>query len=170
MQSLKSEWEFITSGKTLYVILLVPLLVAAVIGYVFSNNLINDAPVAVIDQDHSLLGWTAREPSTASGRVMLVVLPSFLLAGFQVPTLMLPKVLQGLGNLLPITHHFMFIRGLGMRGGELSFFIKEIGSYVIMTAVMMLGMLSMSCREFRLAERAESEVGVPSNTKLANSK
>lgn len=108
-----------------------------------------------------ILGWTASEPAKASGRVMLVVILSFLLAGFQVPTLMLPQVLQWLGNLLPITHHFKFIRGMGMRGGELSFFTSEIGSYLIMTAVMVFLVSLMSWREFRLANQERSKEEQP---------
>jgi len=108
-----------------------------------------------------LLGWTASEPAKATSRVMLIVLPSFLLAGFQVPTLMLPKILQWFGNLLPITHHFKFIRGLGMRGGELSYFMTEVGSYLMMTAGLVLGIMFMSWREFRLSHRMTSNEEEP---------
>lgn len=119
-----------------------------------------------------LLGWTASEPAKASSRTMLVVILSFLLAGFQVPTLMLPKVLQWLGNLLPITHHFKFIRGMGMRGGDLQYFMAEIGSYFIMTAVLVLIVSLLSWKELRASKKedANQEHQVPMNlTSSANS-
>lgn len=53
MKSLKSEWKYMVNGKFIIIIFLAPLIVSLVMGYVFSNNQINESNVAVIDEDNS---------------------------------------------------------------------------------------------------------------------
>ena len=53
MGALVDEWKYITRGKFIVQILIVPLLAAALFGYIFKNSSVNEAPLAVIDLDHS---------------------------------------------------------------------------------------------------------------------
>jgi len=53
MKSIRDEWLHITSGKFIVLMLFVPILVAALFGYIFQNGVMQDAPLAVVDLDHS---------------------------------------------------------------------------------------------------------------------
>ncbi|TVY12059.1 ABC transporter permease [Paenibacillus cremeus] len=53
MKSLLDEWKFALASKYVPAILIAPLLIAALFGYMFQNGQINEAPVAVVDEDNS---------------------------------------------------------------------------------------------------------------------
>lgn len=53
MKAFIEEWKLLISGKMVFVMLLVPIVVAVAFGFVFKNNQLNDASVAVVDLDHS---------------------------------------------------------------------------------------------------------------------
>ncbi|CAG7657841.1 ABC transporter permease [Paenibacillus allorhizosphaerae] len=53
MKSHLDEWKFALSSKFIPAILIAPLIVAALFGYMFQNSQINEAPVAVVDEDNS---------------------------------------------------------------------------------------------------------------------
>ncbi|MFD1956450.1 ABC transporter permease [Paenibacillus thailandensis] len=53
MKAFIEEWKLLISGKSVIVFIVVPILMATVFGYVFKNNQINEAPLAVVDLDHS---------------------------------------------------------------------------------------------------------------------
>lgn len=79
-----------------------------------------------------LIGWTAANPLSSAGRIVLIMLPSFLLSGAQVPYSLLPAPLQWINQILPLSLHFKFLRGLGYKGGDLSYFIPELGHYILL--------------------------------------
>ncbi|MDD2620482.1 MAG: ABC transporter permease [Syntrophomonadaceae bacterium] len=54
MKVIRDEWKHITSGNFIKLMLIVPLLVAALFSYIFQNGIMQDAPLAVIDLDHSI--------------------------------------------------------------------------------------------------------------------
>ncbi|MBU7319661.1 ABC transporter permease [Paenibacillus oleatilyticus] len=54
MKSLLDETKYALSGKFVLAILIAPLIVAALFGYMFKNGQINEAPMAVVDEDNSL--------------------------------------------------------------------------------------------------------------------
>lgn len=104
-----------------------------------------------------LIGWNAPTEAKASGRVLLIVMPSFLLGGTQLPVLMLPEPLQMVSNALPIAWHFKFIRGMGFRGGELEYFIPEIGGFLLMTGAFLLAIFLLWFKERRKMKMAGEE-------------
>jgi len=53
MNAIRDEWKHITSGKFILLMLIVPIIVAAAFGYIFQNGIMQDAPLAVVDLDHS---------------------------------------------------------------------------------------------------------------------
>ena len=79
-----------------------------------------------------VIGWTAPNPQKASGRIIFLILPSFLLSGAQLPIALLPGPLQTVSKLLPLTWHFKFMRGMGYKGGELRYFIPELGVFLVL--------------------------------------
>jgi ABC-2 type transport system permease protein len=96
-----------------------------------------------------LVGWTASDPTKVTLRTYPIVYPSFMLSGFQVAAIMLPQSAQMIGNLLPLKWLFKFIRGIGFRGGSLSYYSSEIGVLVLMLGVLSLGVGWMIMRENR---------------------
>ncbi|KFN08924.1 ABC transporter permease [Paenibacillus macerans] len=53
MKAFIEEWKLLMSGKSVIVFIVMPLIMAAVFGYAFKNSQINEAPLAVVDLDHS---------------------------------------------------------------------------------------------------------------------
>lgn len=76
-----------------------------------------------------ILGWTAPTPEKAGSRSMVAIILSFLLGGVQLPTLMLPDVLQKVSDIVPLAWHFKFIRGMGFRGADISYFTQELRQF-----------------------------------------
>ncbi|MDP4095852.1 ABC transporter permease [Paenibacillus sp. P96] len=119
-----------------------------------------------------VIGWTAPNPDKASGRIMLLMMPSFLLSGAQLPVAMLPGPLQVVGHILPLTWHFKFLRGMGFRGGELRYFIPELGGILILMSVfaaIIFILMVIEKRKLSKMEAKEAEVPVPQQQTLAHS-
>lgn len=66
MRSQLDEWRFALRSKFVPAILIAPLLVAALFGYMFQNSQINEAPVAVVDEDNSIYSRQFAEKVNAS--------------------------------------------------------------------------------------------------------
>jgi len=94
-----------------------------------------------------LLGWNAPNGSKAMARGFAVVITSFMLSGIQAPVALFPQPIQMLSSILPLTWHFKFIRGIGLRGGDLSYFGSEIGVFLLMLATVTLLLLLNMFRE-----------------------
>lgn len=82
------------------------------------------------------IGWTSQSPLHSAGRIVFIMLPSFLLSGVQVPYSLLPAPLQWINLLLPLSLHFKFLRGMGYKGGRLYYFIPELGHYFLIIALL----------------------------------
>lgn len=104
-----------------------------------------------------LLGWGASTVAKAKSRVMLIVMPSFLLGGTQLPVMMLPEPLQMVSNALPIAWHFKFIRGMGFRGGDLEYFTHELGGFLLMAGAFLIGIFLLMLKEKRKMKTAGEE-------------
>lgn len=82
------------------------------------------------------IGWTSSSTLHSAGRIVFIMLPSFLLSGVQVPYSLLPAPLQWINLLLPLSLHFKFLRGMGYKGGRLCYFIPELGHYCLIMALL----------------------------------
>lgn len=82
------------------------------------------------------IGWTSPSTLHSAGRIVFIMLPSFLLSGVQVPYSLLPAPLQWINVLLPLSLHFKFLRGMGYKGGRLHYFIPELGHYCLIIALL----------------------------------
>lgn len=94
-----------------------------------------------------LVGWTAPDAGKAGARIVLLLLPSFLLSGGQVPVALLPQLLQWINKAIPLSLHLQFLRGMGYKGGELSYFMPEIGHYLILIGAFLLGIMILMMKE-----------------------
>jgi len=74
-----------------------------------------------------------------------VFLPSILLSGFMFPFEAMPRVARWIGELLPLTHYLRLVRGILLRGGDLSVF----GYDLAVLAGFALVVLVLATRSFR---------------------
>ncbi|WP_411344647.1 ABC transporter permease [Paenibacillus sp. WLX1005] len=107
-----------------------------------------------------LVGWSASNPARAAGRITMILLPSFILSGAQIPVALLPPILQNVSHVLPLSWHFKFLRGLGFRGGDLKYFGQEIGGFLILITSFLLIIFLLMLNEMRKIRKAEKEGGL----------
>lgn len=94
-----------------------------------------------------VIGWTASTPLMSAGRIVLIMLPSFLLSGAQVPYSLLPTPLQWINQILPLSLHFKFLRGLGYKGGQLDYFMPELGHYLLIIGLFSVCIMLLAIKE-----------------------
>jgi ABC-2 type transport system permease protein len=68
----------------------------------------------------------------------VTLLPSILLSGFMFPFEGMPRVVQWIAQVLPLTHFNVIIRGVMLRGAELPELWPQIVKLVVFLAVMLL--------------------------------
>lgn len=103
-----------------------------------------------------LLGWLLPHPSKAGAAIGIVVGPSFLLSGIQVPVALFPQSIQMLSDTLPLTWLFKLIRGMGYRGGDISYFWRDIGVLVVMLGITLFLHMVFVIKELRSFKKKES--------------
>ncbi|SDT10829.1 ABC-2 type transport system permease protein [Paenibacillaceae bacterium GAS479] len=101
MKSLIEEWKYVAGSKFLLAIFIGPLIGALFFGLMFSKNQINQSPVVVIDEDHSVYSRELISKINASQYMKVTNVfanrmdPDTLLANEQaVAVIMLPKQLE----------------------------------------------------------------------------
>jgi ABC-2 type transport system permease protein len=65
-----------------------------------------------------------------------ILLPSILLSGFMFPFAGMPKAVQWIAEVLPMTHFMRLIRGVVLRGADLADLIGELlilGVFILIT-------------------------------------
>ena len=78
-----------------------------------------------------------RDRFQAMQMTFFVFLPSILLSGFMFPFAGMPKAVQWLAELLPLTQFIRLIRGIMLRGASLPELWPHVAALVAFTAVMM---------------------------------
>lgn len=104
-----------------------------------------------------MVGWSASSPAKAAGRITMILLPSFILSGAQIPVALLPPILQQVSHALPLSWHFKFLRGLGFRGGDLKYFSQELGGFLILITCILFVIFLLILNERRKARKAERD-------------
>jgi ABC-2 type transport system permease protein len=84
-----------------------------------------------------LISTKAQSQFQSMQMTMFVFLPSILLSGFMFPFAGMPKLVQWLAELLPLTHFLRLIRGIMLRGAGLFELRPEVLALLAFTAVMM---------------------------------
>ncbi|MFF2018382.1 ABC transporter permease [Paenibacillus sp. NPDC058177] len=92
-----------------------------------------------------LLGYSAKDISKVGSRTSIVLYPSFLVTGIQLSPLAFPKAFQISAWALPMNWLNRLIRGMGFRGGSLTFYSLEIGALLIIigAAALFIGLLML---------------------------
>jgi ABC-2 type transport system permease protein len=84
-----------------------------------------------------LISTKARSQFQSMQMTMLVFLPSILLSGFMFPFAGMPRGVQWLAEVLPLTHFLRLIRGAMLRGAHLYELWPDVLALIAFTAVMM---------------------------------
>ena len=84
-----------------------------------------------------LISTKAKSQFQAMQMTFFVFLPSILLSGFMFPFAGMPRVVQWIAELLPLTHFLRLIRGVMLRGAGLFELWPDVLALVVFTAVMM---------------------------------
>ncbi|MBU8976471.1 MULTISPECIES: ABC transporter permease [unclassified Lysobacter] len=84
-----------------------------------------------------LISTKAQSQFQAMQMTFFVFLPSILLSGFMFPFAGMPKVVQWLAELLPLTHFLRLVRGIMLRGAGLQELWPDVLALLAFIAVMM---------------------------------
>src|SRR5690606_32241021 len=84
-----------------------------------------------------LISTRAQSQFQAMQMTFFVFLPSILLSGFMFPFAGMPRVVQWLAEVLPLTHFMRLIRGIMLRGANLVDLWPEVLALLAFTTVMM---------------------------------
>lgn len=84
-----------------------------------------------------LISTAARTQFQAMQMTFFVFLPSILLSGFMFPFAGMPRVIQWIAELLPLTHFLRLIRGVVLRGADLLELWPDVLALLVFTAAMM---------------------------------
>jgi len=84
-----------------------------------------------------LISTRAQSQFQAMQMTFFVFLPSILLSGFMFPFAGMPRVVQWLAEVLPLTHFMRLIRGIMLRGANLVDLWPEVLALLVFTTVMM---------------------------------
>ncbi|MFC3550131.1 ABC transporter permease [Lysobacter cavernae] len=84
-----------------------------------------------------LISTKAQSQFQAMQMTFFVFLPSILLSGFMFPFAGMPRVVQWLAEVLPLTHFLRLIRGVMLRGASLLELWPDVLALLAFTAVMM---------------------------------
>jgi ABC-2 type transport system permease protein len=84
-----------------------------------------------------MISTKAQSQFQAMQMSFFVFLPSILLSGFMFPFAGMPRVIQWLAEILPLTHFLRLIRGVMLRGAGLPELWPDVAALIAFTAVMM---------------------------------
>lgn len=82
-----------------------------------------------------LISTLAQSQFQAMQMTFFFFLPSILLSGFMFPFAGMPKAAQYIAEALPLTHFVRLIRGVMLRGADLTHMLSDLGALFIFTAV-----------------------------------
>ncbi|NOU95875.1 ABC transporter permease [Paenibacillus sp. LMG 31456] len=108
-----------------------------------------------------LVGWNAATQTKAESRAQLLISPAFLLSGVLSPIVLFPSYVQMLSNIIPATWYFKLFRGMGLRGGELQYFMEDIAAFLIMISVVLVLLILLILRESRKASANANAASKP---------
>jgi ABC-2 type transport system permease protein len=84
-----------------------------------------------------LISTRAQSQFQAMQMTFFVFLPSILLSGFMFPFAGMPRIVQWIAELLPLTHFMRLIRGIMLRGASLPDLWPDVLALLAFTTVMM---------------------------------
>ncbi len=92
-----------------------------------------------------LISTFAKTQMQAMQMTVFILMPSILLSGFMFPFEAMPKAAQYIAEILPATHFIRLIRGVFLRGADVSQLVPDTVWLLVFTVIM----LAISTRRFR---------------------
>ena len=92
-----------------------------------------------------LISTIAKTQLQAMQMAFLALLPSVLLSGFVFPREAMPKVIQYIGNVIPLTYFLNIIRGIVLKGLTINYLVQDVSLLFILGLVL----LTLSIVRFR---------------------
>ncbi|GFP78351.1 ABC transporter permease [Clostridium fungisolvens] len=92
-----------------------------------------------------LISTIAKTQLQAMQMAFLALLPSVLLSGFVFPREAMPKVIQYIGNVIPLTYFLNIIRGIVLKGLTINYLVQDVTLLFILGLVL----LTLSIVRFR---------------------
>lgn len=92
-----------------------------------------------------LISTIAKTQLQAMQMAFLALLPSVLLSGFVFPREAMPKVIQYIGNIIPLTYFLNIIRGIVLKGLTIDYLVQDVSLLFILGLVL----LTLSIIRFR---------------------
>lgn len=84
-----------------------------------------------------LISTISKTQLQAMQLTIVVLLPSILLSGFVFPREAMPKVIQLIGNVLPLTYFFNILRGIITKGIGFQYLVKDVVSLCILGVILL---------------------------------
>ncbi len=83
-----------------------------------------------------LISNVAKTQMQAFQMSFFVLLPSILLSGFLFPREAMPRVIQYLGNLIPLTYYLTIIRGIVLKGIGFQYLVSQVAALLVFSVVL----------------------------------
>ncbi len=85
-----------------------------------------------------LISTIAKTQLQAMQMAFVALLPSVLLSGFVFPREAMPKIIQYLGNIIPLTYFLNIIRGIALKGLDLRYLIQDVSLLFILGLLLLI--------------------------------
>jgi ABC-2 type transport system permease protein len=85
-----------------------------------------------------LISTIAKTQLQAMQMAFVALLPSVLLSGFVFPREAMPKIIQYLGNIIPLTYFLNIIRGIALKGLDLGYLIQDVSLLFILGLLLLI--------------------------------
>lgn len=93
-----------------------------------------------------LVSTIAKTQLEAMQLVIIILLPSVILSGFMFPTEAMPKLVQMIGNIIPLTYFITILRGIILKGVGIDYLWTEVYTLLAMGFVL-LGLATIRFRK-----------------------
>jgi ABC-2 type transport system permease protein len=79
----------------------------------------------------------AKTQMQATQMSFMVLLPSIMLSGFMFPREAMPKIIQYIGNLIPLTYYLTIIRGIVLKGIGFQYLVSQVAALLVFSIILM---------------------------------
>ncbi|TKH46504.1 ABC transporter permease [Paenibacillus terrae] len=105
-----------------------------------------------------LVAWGAAHPGVAIGRMVIVLMPAFVLSGAVLSRSLFPSLAIQIGDFFPFAWLYKFVRSMGLRGAPLQEMLPELGSMLLYVGVLSMLVIARALWEKqKLAKNATGD-------------
>ncbi|WP_431086719.1 ABC transporter permease [Paenibacillus sp. 8b26] len=105
-----------------------------------------------------LVAWGAAHPGGAIGRMVIVLMPAFVLSGAVLSRSLFPSLAIQIGDFFPFAWLYKFVRSMGLRGAPFQEMLPELGSLLLYVGVLSMLVIARALWEKqKLAKNATGD-------------